>query len=383
MPARLLALLLLAGAVAGCTRAQSRDRASARHPLPSPYASRVPVGTPQGRSPLAMTGSPPAGPASRTPTELNLVPPPPREMATGAEVNPPTGPKPPNVPAAGGGVVPAAAESVPAAGRLSKDPRPEPQASDLPPPFARGATPTGPVSGNLAQLKRLSALATRKWQSVDTYETRSVRREVVNGKPPKTEEMLIQFRREPFAVYMRNVGETGRGREILYAPSKTDDKLHVVVGEGDTVFLKAGTRAPSQDPDSARVRSASRHSIKETGFGTPIAGFAKAVSRIETARAAADSLKYAGAVTRQELPGATLEAVDQTLAPGDDPLLPKGGRRQWFFDAKPESPSYGLPVMLITFEGNREVEFYSFDRFRLPAGLTDADFSPDRLGQKK
>src|SRR5207253_7895531 len=39
--------------------------------------------------------------------------------------------------------------------------------------------------------------------------------------------------------------------------------------------------------------------------------------------------------------------------------------------------SYGLPVLVVaTDPKGKELEYYCFDRFRLPAGLTDADFDP-------
>jgi hypothetical protein len=30
----------------------------------------------------------------------------------------------------------------------------------------------------------------------------------------------------------------------------------------------------------------------------------------------------------------------------------------------------------------REVEYYCFDRFKVPSGWTDADWTPDRIGRK-
>ena len=74
---------------------------------------------------------------------------------------------------------------------------------------------------------------------------------------------------------------------------------------------------------------------------------------------------------------------DPTDNPGDDPNLPKGGKRQYYFDRDEKSPSYGFPVLFITFENEKEVEYYCLDRFKMPANFTDADFSPEKLGGKK
>jgi hypothetical protein len=51
---------------------------------------------------------------------------------------------------------------------------------------------------------------------------------------------------------------------------------------------------------------------------------------------------------------------------------------------KETSPSYGFPVLVITEDDTgREVEYYLFDKFKNPAGLTDADFDPSRLQSKR
>ena len=215
-----------------------------------------------------------------------------------------------------------------------------------------------------------------------SYESRLVRREVVGGKDKPEEEVVFRLRKEPFSVYMRNTGDVGKGREVLYYPAKHKDLMHVVVGAGDSMFMSAGRKAPSMSPDSPMVRDKSRQTIRDAGFGRSVAAFNALADRVAAGRTPAANLKFAGAQVRKDMPGATLESVEQTILPGDEPLLPKGGRRQWFFDSKPESPSYGLPVLIVTHEGAREVEYYRFDRFRLPAGLTDADFDPEKLGKK-
>jgi hypothetical protein len=63
--------------------------------------------------------------------------------------------------------------------------------------------------------------------------------------------------------------------------------------------------------------------------------------------------------------------------------MPNGGVRQWFFDPKPDSSSYTLPVLIIATEPNgKEVEYYLFRRMNFQVKYTDADFDPARLGKK-
>src|SRR5262249_6880604 len=107
------------------------------------------------------------------------------------------------------------------------------------------------------------------------------------------------------------------------------------------------------------------------------------IDKVKTGRAKPDSLQYAGADIRKDMPTFTLERVDQTIGIGEDTQMPRGGKRFWYFDAKPESLSYGMPVLVVTFEGGREVEYYRFDKFRIPANLTDADFDPKNMAPKK
>ena len=39
--------------------------------------------------------------------------------------------------------------------------------------------------------------------------------------------------------------------------------------------------------------------------------------------------------------------------------MPRGGKRMWFFDAKPESLSYGMPVLVVAFEGGASFEYHN------------------------
>lgn len=331
-------LVLLAALAVGCANYRSRgqgpfnDRPRKANPPP---AALPPVNPPRPGAPVA-NPTPPAPPA---PPEASPVPPRPPET-TPAAVAPPAGPRPPVVPE------PAAAA---------------PQAANA--------------------LPRLADAAAKRWAAIDTFEAKLTRREVVRGAPAQTEEVLLQVRREPFAVYMRNTGEVGRNREVLYNPRQHEEKVHAIVGEGDSRLYKAGNKAPSLSPESPLVKNKSRRSIRDAGPGTAVALFGRLV---QTSPA---DLKYVGPVQRPEFPGLPLELVEQTVRPGAEPDAERGGVRSWFFDAKPDSPGYGLPVLMMLVEAGsnppRELEYYCYTQVRAPAGLSDGDFNVDRLGRPR
>lgn len=400
--------------------------------MPSPYAPRTEAAMPAPKSQLSMPAAGATAAATATPpppSELSLVPPmPPREpMAKGAVVQPPQPPSQSTrdaavIPADGTlpavssppGVQPAAFTTVAAQpGRTERDTRPEPRVDALPSPFAKSTAPaptlSADASANLQNLRRLGTAATKKWESITTYEARLTRRETVGGKAQPEEEVLYRLRKEPFAVFMRNTGEVGKGREVMYNPSQHGDMMHIAVGAGDSLIFKAGRRVPSMSPDNKMVTDKSRHNIRDSGFGYSISKFNSLIEKMQMGRLKPDALVFAGVEPRRDMPGFTLERVDQTINPGDDPLMSHGGKRFWYFDAKPDSQSFGLPVLVVTFEStnpterpkngtnrttdannrnrtadanNREVEYYRFDKFRIPADLKDSDFNPDILGKK-
>lgn len=371
---RHLALLALTLLLAGCSRHSTRAQGPFNRSRPAPSQELLQGSAPAGKSALAInsptTPAPPAPPGEASPVPQR----PPEPASVGPTYTLPQQPRSPAAPAndrvvPAGGAVPAGPNSgvVPAAGA---------QPNPAQPPSTSGPTAD---NSNLAALKKLLQTASDKWKAVDTYEARMTRREVVNGTAGQTEEVLLQFRKEPMSVYMRNVGDAGKGREVLYNPSKFGDKMHIVTGAGDGF---AGLKV-TRTPDDPSVRARSRHTIREAGFGTTIGSFAALVAGMESGKLPADATKYVGIVKRPEYGELPLALVEQAVRPGAESLA-GGGVRQWFFDAKPDSPSYGLPVLVILYEHPkaREIEYYCVKQFRGPAGLTDANFSPARLGKK-
>jgi hypothetical protein len=356
---RRLALLALVAALAGCSRYTTRGQGPFNKPLPSPVAGTPSPGPQPTKTPLAINTPTPTTPPAES-GESRLVPPKPPDGPTGFAVTPPQPARPPVVGEQPGGVVQAGG-ALPVAPGTQKPNTPSPAAI------------------NLAQLKKLAQVAADQWKKVDTYEARLVRKETVNGVEGQKEEVLYQFRREPMSVYMRNTGEVGKGREILYNPGKHGDKIHILTGAGDGF---TGLRV-TKSPDDPVVRDRSRLSIRDAGFGRGIATFSRMVEQIESGKLPPDALKYLGPAQRTEYPY-PLEGVAQTIRAGDEKHSPGGSTRLWFFDGKPESPSYGLPVLVMaTDPKGKELEYYCFERFRLPAGLVEADFDPARFNKKK
>ena len=235
-------------------------------------------------------------------------------------------------------------------------------------------TPMKSGSADIAAARKLYDLAHGKYEKMTDYEVQLTRREVVAGKEMPTEEVLFQFRKQPFSIYMRNTGDHGKGREVLYVDGKFDGLMHVVTGQGDNRLIGAGFKT-SLKPDSSMATSKSRHMITEAGPGQLLVRFEK---HLKAAEAGQRTIKSLGKVQRKDQPN-PVEGIEITVPPGDDPLLQKGGKWSLFFD-----PASGnLMANVLQDETGREVEYYSFAKWRVPANLTDADFHPDRLGAKK
>lgn len=339
---RSLALIALALLLAGCTRFGTNPAggpfARKARPRPDPYSP----GPPQTTAPLALGDS--------------------KTQDVDSSVTP------------AGGLSPE---------QLLPRRRPDPPPGQIPSPFAKDRQPAKPTTNDVAEVKKLADAAAERWKTVDCYEAVVSRRELAPNKQMTEDRVLYQFRKEPMAVYIRNLGEVGKGREILYSPAKHGDKIYSVVGKGDENFLyKVGQKAPAVSPDFALVKSKSRYSIREAGHGTPIARVGAWAAKAEAGKIPAGSLTYLGEVNRKEYPYPLL-GVQLKLRPGDDPLLPDGGTRHWYFDPKPDSSSHAFPVLITAAEpSGKEVEYYLFEKMDFSVKFTDADFDPARLGKK-
>ncbi len=263
-----------------------------------------------------------------------------------------------------------------------REERRDPQKAQLPSPYAPKpeAVAEAPkvATGDLATARKLYDIAAREYDKLTDFEATLTRKEVVGRTEMPTEVVLFQYRKKPFSIYMRNLGEVGKGREVLYVDGANDGKMHVVIGEGDgNILMKTGSHMQFS-PTNPLVTSKSRHKITEAGFGDSLAKFGKLIKLAENGTCT-NSVKALGKVNRKEVDH-PLDGLELTLQPGDEPSLPKGGKKIVYFDLTEGSPAYGFPVLLITHDENgREVENYFFDKIKCPAGLRDSDFNADRL----
>lgn len=182
--------------------------------------------------------------------------------------------------------------------------------------------------------------------------------------------MLFKFRREPFSVYFKWLGEEGKGREVVYVRGRYEDKIHTLLAAGDVPLMPAG-RKVALSPDNPLVQAASRHPITHAGICYLVGKYAQ-LAAANLARPGL--LRYVGLVSKAELPQ-SLEVVEQQILTGEEPLLPHGGKRLWMFDG-----TNHLPVLVSTLDADgHEVEYYCYDRIQFGVPLDDADFNPDVL----
>ena len=224
--------------------------------------------------------------------------------------------------------------------------------------------------------------AKTKFDSTPDFIAKLTKREMVGSKKQPTEEMRFAFRAEPFSVHLTNTGDAGRGREVLYVKGQNNDRITIVTGEGDNRLVGAGFKL-TLDKDDPRATQRSRGRIDDSGLGRPIRTLAKYLDDVDAGKREPGTIKTLGSVTRKEFKS-PVTGVEVTLAITDDTLLPKGGKRTYYFDADEKSPSRHLPVLVITTDAkDEEVEYYLFSDFTLPAKLTDAEFDPASVGKRK
>jgi hypothetical protein len=225
----------------------------------------------------------------------------------------------------------------------------------------------------LAKLRNLQQTAAQYYANVDSYIVRLRRREQVNGKDKPEEVMLLKFRKRPFSVYLKWLGSESNGREVVYVRGEHEDKIHTLLAAGDMPLMPAGKRI-ALAPDSILVRSASRRSIYDTGFGTVINRLGVAIEALEKGDRRVGTVRYLGLMKRPEFE-TPCEAIEQIIPPGVEPLLARGGKRLTLFDSTTKFPT----LLSTQDETGHEVEYYCFDRLQYPVRLDDQDFDPDKL----
>lgn len=243
-----------------------------------------------------------------------------------------------------------------------------------------GATPdmnpAGP-GGNLQPLEKVLEQAQARYAAIDSYIARFTRREVVGGKREAEELMLFKFRKEPYSVYFKWLGETSTGREVVYVDGKYDNKIQTLLAAGDVPFMPAGKRM-ALSPDNILVQSATRHSIRDAGVGATLERILRTQAAIAQGDMSRGQLTDLGMQRRPDYASASLRMIEHTLPPGFDKHLPNGGKRLIGF-----CPECQLPVLLQTYDDKaQEVEYYRYDRLQPAVALDDLDFNPDVLWKK-
>lgn len=239
----------------------------------------------------------------------------------------------------------------------------EPKTEKAPPPPANPLTP----------VRQLHQAAVKSYAGVSAYIVRLTRREFIKGSYQPEEILLFKFRKEPFSVYLKWVGQLHRGREVVYVKGRYENKLHTLLAAGDVPLMSAGKRF-SLPLDSGLLRGSSRHPITEAGIGSILTYLSLALDALEKGDQSRGTLTFVGDAKRPEIPDA-LDAIEWKLPPGLDPSLPKGGRRWCFYYRDTH-----LPALVLTHDDKgQEVEYYRYDRFQLNVPLDEADFNPDKL----
>jgi hypothetical protein len=268
--------------------------------------------------------------------------------------------------------VPVGNGTIPPTTRLASQPT---TPSGVMPAVYAPAPTTAPSSDS--QVRQLIHQAATTYAGMDSYIARLTRREQVNGKYDE-EVMLFKFRKSPWSVYFKWLGETGKGREVIFVKGQHGSQIHTLLAAGDHPLKPAGSHM-ALPPDSIFVRMASRHPITEAGIGASVerlVALIEALDRGDTRRGSVTSL---GTQHRPDFEGAPLLAlIEYTFPAGIDPSLPRGGKRLYGFD-----PESHLPVLVTARdEKGQEVEYYRYDRLQYPVRLDNDDFDPDRLWGK-
>jgi len=213
------------------------------------------------------------------------------------------------------------------------------------------------------------------FQGTQSFTCRMVRREVVGGRKRPEEMMAFQYRKQPYSIHLKWLGQEGKGRELVYIEGMYDNRIQIKLAGGDIPLVPAGKRM-SFTLDNPLVRSSSRHSVQEASFGFLLATVGNLISQQKQGGGKQGTIQYVGKVAREDY-GGTVEMIEIKLNPGAEEGLPHGGRRLVGFD-----PREGMPVLVQTFdETGQEVEYYRYDRF-IMQGLDDHDFNPDELWAK-
>jgi hypothetical protein len=232
------------------------------------------------------------------------------------------------------------------------------------------AAPAGDV------IRDLCRRAAESYAGIDSYVACMTRRENVGGTDKPEEIMTFKFRKEPWSVYFKWLGDTGKGREVTYTKGRYNGEMHILLAAGDNFMKPAGSRFDIA-PDSVLVRASSRHPITEAGIGASVERLSQLLSGRDHGDTSHGRLQDAGIQKRAEF-AEPVPSLVQIIPARAETALPLGGRRFYYFD-----PKTHLPVLIVTQDDKgHEVEYYRYDKIIVNYKLDDSDFDPDRLWPK-
>jgi hypothetical protein len=221
--------------------------------------------------------------------------------------------------------------------------------------------------------RQLLQQAAARCSSLDSYIVRLTRREHLKDKAQPEEILKFTFRKNPFSVHFKWLGDVAKGREVVYVKGRFDNKIHTKVAAGDSMLLPAGATL-SLSPDNPLVRSASRHPITAAGICHCVETITTQLDAQERGDRRWGTLTAIAPQRRPEY-SKPVETIERIIPPNVEPELPRGGRRLMCFD-----PDWQLPMLVVTFdEKGRQVEYYRYDRMETPVNLDDDDFNPAKL----
>ena len=229
-------------------------------------------------------------------------------------------------------------------------------------------------------LRRIYSLGLKAYEKINTFEARLIRQEAIKNKLQPLEIIHYHFRKSPFSVHMKWTGKEATGREVLYVEGENDNKIEILLARSDpkAIFM----RHISLSPDSSLVRSQSRHDIREAGMWASLYRLAQLI-QIKERDPANTRVIYRGLEKRKEYPQ-PMECVQENIPSGIETDLPRGGKRLTYYATELNTPAFGLPVLVITFdERNALVEYYCFDRLNTLTPFDKHDFDVNRLKNAK
>ncbi len=243
------------------------------------------------------------------------------------------------------------------------------------PAIARGSSQELPKTADRESndIDSLLKASVARLKTIDSIEARLTMRDIKEGKAQPVELVRFQHRVPHYAVHMSWVGEQFQGREVLYVAGKYDGKLQMLTAKGDIPFMPPQLMAFA--PDDTMLKARSKHDIREAGPAHTL----RHLQGLLNHKTFAGRLVDRGPAERSDIKG-TLRLIEETV-PAGDRELPRGGKRQYYFDIAENSPSKDLPVAIIATEtGGRNAESMIFDQFRCNH-LKDADFDVKRMGK--